>query len=45
MQLVLRDVLDLPHDADQLVDADQVLPEGVEQTTYRKRRVTGCRGQ
>lgn len=34
---MLGDVLDLPHDADELVDADEVLPEGIEQTTYRKR--------
>lgn len=37
LQLVLGNVLDLPHDADELVDADEVLPEGVEQTAYRKR--------
>lgn len=36
-QFVLWDVLDLPHDGDELIDADQVLPEGVEQTAYRKR--------
>lgn len=44
LQLVLWNVLDLPHDADELVDADEVLPEGVEQTAYRKRCVTRCRG-
>lgn len=42
LQLVLRNVLDLSHDADQLVDADEVLPEGVEHTAYRKRYVTNC---
>lgn len=44
LQLVFRYVLDLPHDGDQLVDADQVFPEGVEQTAYRKRRVTRWNG-
>lgn len=43
-QLVLRDVLDLPHDSDELIDADQVLPEGVEQTGYRKRLCDSCFG-
>lgn len=42
LQLVLWNALDLPHDADQLVDADEVLPEGVEQTAYRERFVTRC---
>lgn len=37
LQLVLGNVLDLPHDVDELVDADQVLPKGIEQTVYRKR--------
>lgn len=40
LQLVFGNVLDLPHDGDELVDADQVFPEGVEQTAYRKQRVT-----
>lgn len=34
---MLWNVLDLPHDADQLVNTDEVLPEGVEQTAYRER--------
>ena len=42
LQLVLWNALDLPHDADQLVDADEILPEGVEQTAYRERFVTRC---
>lgn len=37
LQLVLWNVLDLPHDVDELVNTDEVLPEGVEQTAYRKR--------
>lgn len=41
-QFVLWDVLDLPHDGDELIDADQVLPEGVEQTAYRKRLCDSC---
>lgn len=41
-QLVFWDVLDLPHDGDELIDADQVLPEGVEQTAYRKRLCDSC---
>lgn len=41
-QFVLRDVLDLPHDSDELIDADQVFPEGVEQTAYRKRLCDSC---
>lgn len=44
LQLVLWNVLDLPHDADQFINADQVFPEGVEQTAYRKQRVTRCNG-
>lgn len=44
-QLVLRDVLDLPHDGDELIDADQVLPEGIEQTGYRKRLCDSCFGE
>lgn len=34
---MLGNVLDLSHDVDELVDADQVLPKGIEQTVYRKR--------
>lgn len=45
LQLVFGNVLDLAHDGDQLVDADQVFPEGVEQTAYRKQRVTRWNGQ
>ncbi len=45
LQLVLWNVLDLPHDADQLVDANEILPIGVEQTAYRKRFVTKCNGE
>lgn len=41
-QFVFWDVLDLPHDGDKLINADQVLPEGVEQTTYRKRLCDSC---
>lgn len=33
---MFRNILDLLHDANELVDADEVLPEGVEQTEYRK---------
>lgn len=37
-QLVLRDALDLPHDADELIDANQVLP-----TEKERRSRTGNR--
>lgn len=44
LQLVFWNVLDLPHDADQFIDADQVFPEDVGQTAYRKQCVTRCNG-
>lgn len=35
LQLLLRNVLDLPHDGDQLLDADEVLPKVEIQAAYR----------
>lgn len=39
-QLVLRDALDLPHDADELIDANQVLPTEKEQSAHRRKSHT-----
>ncbi|TNN44154.1 hypothetical protein EYF80_045634 [Liparis tanakae] len=45
LQLVLWNVLDLPHDADQLADADEVFPEGGGQTAFRKPRGAKRKGR
>lgn len=35
-QLVLWNALDLPHDSNELIDANQVFPKGKEHAAYRK---------